>query len=212
MPKMDRYDHFGAMLASSPGGTLMSCGRNPAPALLLAALFLAPASGARAGDDGGINMGMTGMMVRQAQAIELAAALAGTWTVELGALDVPGGCEAVPAPGPRLWTVSASEADLVVKQAADPTFPALSGYVISDDARGISSAKSTGWSVLLWGAQQPAPGTDGRAAALWLDLRLGADGKLGGTWRHLGWRDVAVPGGGSGRVPCFADFQLTGKR
>lgn len=149
------------------------------------------------------------MLARQEQALALAASLEGTWTVQADPLDMAGGCESAPAPEPRIWTVTSSESDLVLKQAADSAFPSLTGYVISDTARGIAVGKSEGWSVLLWGAQAPG---DGRSAALWLDLRVGGDGKLSGTWRYLGWHEATLPGDGRGVVPCFADFRVVGKR
>ncbi len=187
----------------------MSRDRIPACALLLLTVALSSPSTARAGDDGGMNMGMSATMARQMQAAELAASLEGTWTVTVDPLDVPGGCESVPSPEPRLWTVTSSDSDLVVKQAADAAFPNLAGYVVSDTARGIPPGKAEGWSVVLWGAQAAG---DGRSAAVWLDVRLGGDGKLGGTWRYLGWHEAALPSGGRGVVPCFADFRVVGKR
>lgn len=182
------------------------------PANLALPLVLAIALPAHAGEDEDINMGMTYMMARQQQAADLAARLAGTWTVQIDPAGQGASCEVATSKVSYTWSVAASDSDLVVSQPADTTFPTVTGYVVSDDAlRGEVSPSATGWSILLSGVQR-VPGDGGRASAIWLQLRLGADGKLVGTRRYLGWQVVALPGGGSAVVPCFSDFRFVGTR
>ena len=232
MPIMDQVIHCGSM-CPEPRNSMRSTPRIAAT-LTLFSLLAAAGLGAPPAFAGGeteeINMGFSDMMMRQVLAADLAAQLAGRWSVQSlpeaypdgnnEAVTAFGTCTATADGATYVWKVASSGPDLVVTQEGDGAFTTLSGYVVSDQALGGPALPGAPliWTAVLSGVERTystMPATEGggtRAAALWLRFALGADGRLTGTRRYLGWQKKPLEGGSVGVVPCFADFGIIATR